>query len=239
MNIFRITSSIVAVAVVFTLLGCAKFPSTPPTTGKQLVITLKVNGTINPIDQTDPSIQRHYFVAIDNDGDPNTGPQAAIFPPYGGNGWVTSENAASSIGLTSYIQYDAANPGGYIYGILPGSFFLNTTSPQPPIRTEYLEGGSTIRFVVDFSQIATDTIPADQIQQLDINFITTNALVVSNEPVLGREWDALGPSGQNYVTIDTLSDRLYFGENEDGPVVTDPDLDIIYWSIEVQTVSSR
>lgn len=238
MNMFRIITSIIAVVFAFTLTGCAKFPNTPPTTGKQLVITLRVRGTINPLDQV-TGLSRHYFIAIDNDGDPNTGPYAAIFPPYGGNGWVTSDNAVASIGLTSYIQYDPANPGGYIYGIIPGSFFLNTTSPQPPIRTEYLEGGSAIRFIVDFSQIATDAIPADQIQQLDINFITTNTLVVSNDPVPGREWDALGPSGQDYVTIDTQSDRLYFGENEDGHVVIDPDLDIIYWSIEVQTVSSR
>ena len=235
---FRITAYIIAVSVVFTLMGCAKFPSTPPTSGRQLVITLKVRGTINTIDQTDPSIRRHYFVAIDNDGDPNTGPQAAIYPPYGGNGWVTSEDAENSIGVTSYIQYDSANTGGSIYNILPGSFFLNTTIPQPPIHTELLEGGSTLRFIVDFNQIATDAIPADEIQQLDINFITTNTLVVSNNPVLGREWAGLGPSGENYFTINTNDTRPYSGDNADGPPVNDPDLEIIYFEVQVQPVSS-
>src|SRR5690554_1465361 len=100
MNMFRIITSIIAVVFAFTLTGCAKFPNTPPTTGKQLVITLRVRGTINPLDQV-TGMSRHYFIAIDNDGDPNTGPYAAIFPPYGGNGWVTSDNAVASIGLTS------------------------------------------------------------------------------------------------------------------------------------------
>lgn len=234
-------------ALVLTLSGCAKFPEGGVRTGKQLVLTMRVRGTINPIDPTDPSIRRHYFIAIDNDGDPNTGPWAAIFPPYGGNGWVTSQNADQSIGVTSYIRYDATNPEAYLYGILPGSFFLNVTPPQPPIRAELLEGGRTLRVVVDFGQIATAQpgdppgtgIPADQIQQLDINFITTNSLPLTGEYVPGRIWDALGPSGKNYMTIDTTADNFKSDDNADGPPVTDPDLDIVFCSAEVQTVSSR
>ncbi len=146
----RALTSIIGLAMLFTATGCARFPSTPPTSGKQLVLTLKVRGRINPIDGADPSIQRHYFIAIDNDNNVNTGPWAAVFPPYGGNGWVTSQDAQHSIGLTSYVQYDSTNTEGYIYGILPGSYFLNVTSPQPPIRAELLEGGATLRVVVDF-----------------------------------------------------------------------------------------
>lgn len=238
MTITRAITLITSLAVLSTLVGCAKFPATPPTTGKQLVLTLKVRGRITPVDPADPNIRRYYFVAIDNDGDSNTGPWAAIYPPYGGNGWVTSADAQHSIGLTSYIEYDAANPQGYIYGVLPGSFFLNTTPPQPPIRSELLDGGSTLRFVVDFSQISTTAIPAANITQLDINFITTNTTPVGGQFVEGREWDALGPTGQNYVTVDTTMDRVYYGDNADGPPVSDPDLDIIHWSVEVQTVSS-
>ena len=226
-------------AILSTLTGCAKSPSGPTTTGKQLVLTLKVRGRINPTDATDLSVRRHYFIAIDNDGDHNTGPWAAVFPPYGGNGWVTSQNAQQSIGLTSFVQYDSSNTEGYIYGVLPGSFFLNVSSPQPPIRAELLESGSTIRVTMDLSQVATTAIPTASIKQLDVNFITTNALPLSGEFVAGRIWDGLGPSGQNYVTIDTTTNQLYYGDNADGPTVTDPDLDIVYWSVEVQTVTSR
>ena len=239
MNNVRATLSIIGLTILFTVTGCAKFPPAAPTSGKQLVLTLKMRGKINPIDAADPSVHRHYFIAIDNDNNPNTGPWAAVFPPYGGNGWVTSQDAQHSVGMTSYIQYDSTNTEGYIYGVLPGSYFLNVTPPEPPIRAELIEGGSTLRVVVDFSQLATTAIPAPDIKQLDINFITTNALPLTGDYVPGRIWDGLGPSGQNYVTVDTTIDRLYYGYNEDGHAVTDPDLDIVYWSIEVQTVSNR
>lgn len=226
-------------AVILTLAGCARFPDVPPVSGKQLVITMTVRGRINPIDENNASIRRHYFIAIDNDNDPNTGPWAAIYPPYGGNGWVTSQNADQSIGLTSYVRYDASYPGGYVFDVLPGSFFLNTGVPQPVLRSEITDNGSTLRMVVDFNQIATDAIPAEDIEQLDINFITVNTLVVSDFLVPGREWDALGPGGKDYVTIDTTTDKLYNGYNDDGHIVTDPDLDIVYWSVEVQSVASQ
>ena len=238
MNKLRVVFIIIGLAILTTLMGCAKFPTTAPKSGKQIVFTLKVRGTISPIDSVDPTIQRHYFIAIDNDGDQNTGPWAAIAPPYGGNGWVTSNDAKDSIGLTSFVRYDSANPEGYIYNVLSGSYFLNVSSPQIPISAEITDGGSTLRVVVDFSQIATTGIPTDDIKQLDVNFITTNALPLNGEYVAGRIWDGLGPSGQNYVNVDTTADNFYSGENEDGPSVSDPDLDIVYWSIEVQSVSN-
>ena len=237
----RRTIPFIAFALLFTLSGCAKFPNTPVTTGKQLVITLQVRGRINPLDPAEPNISRHYFVAIDNENNPNTGPLAALYPPYGGTGWVTSQDALHSVGLTSFIQYDATNPEGYIYGVLPGSFFLNRTSPQPPISYEILDGGSALRFVVDLSQIATATIPTDQIRQININFITTNALPNANDVVESRQIDGLGPSGQDYVTIDTTTDRIYTDTDTDAPnlIPTDPDLDIVSWTVEVQTVNTH
>ncbi|MCL5104521.1 MAG: hypothetical protein M1133_10495 [Armatimonadetes bacterium] len=232
---------LVILLIISTLTGCAKFPTTAPTTGKQLVVTLKVRGAIRPTDPADPSATRYYFIAIDNDADSNTGPLAALFPPYGGTGWVTSQDAARSIGVTSFLEYDAANPQGYIYGVLPGSFFLNRTPPQPPIRYELLEGGTAIRFVIDFSQIATAAIPVDQIRELDLNIITTNRLPNGNEIVENRQIDGLGPSGQDYVTIDTTTDRTYSDDDIDASnfTLTDPDLDIVSWTVSVQTVSSR
>ncbi len=236
----RLTALIWCAAVLTTLSGCARFPSTPPTTGKEIVLTLRVQGRISPIDQLDPSLNRHYFIAIDNDNDVNTGPWAVAFPPYGGNGWVTSRDATRSIGVTHFIEYDAANPSGYLYGFVPNSNFLLTTAPQPPVRYEILDGGSTLRFTIDISQLATASVPVDQIRYLDINFITTNQLAVNpNELYPNRQFDGLGPTGQDYVTVDTTLDRLYSGTDEDASPVTDPDMDITYWSIQVQTFSSR
>ena len=241
MNHHRVvTISIITVAaLLFTATGCAKFPAGGAVSGQQLVLTLTVRGTISPTDPTDPTIQRHYFIAIDNENNPNIGPWAAIYPPYGGNGWVTSSDAQNSIGLTSYVQYDSNNPICQCYNILPGSYFLNTTAPQLPISSQIINGGSTLQVTVDFSQIATAAIPVAQIKQLNVNFILTNSLPVGNQIVTGRIWDALGPSGQNYVNVDTTNNRTYTGDNSDGPTVSDPDLDIVPWPIEVQTVASR
>ncbi|MGB9619233.1 MAG: hypothetical protein ACPL7K_02335 [Armatimonadota bacterium] len=231
---------IISGVVLLLLAGCARFPATAPTTGKQLVITIKVRGRITPIDDADPTVRHYYFIAIDNDNDQYTGPWAVAFPPYGGNGWVTSRDALRSIGVTSFLEYDAANPGGYIYAFVPGSFLLQYTNPQPPVRYELLEGGSAIRFVIDFSQVATATIPADKISQLDINIITTNELAVNpNQLYPHRQFDGLGPSGQDYVSIDTTQDRTYTGQDTDTASPTDEDIDIVYWSIQVQSVASR
>ena len=223
-----------ALAILSTLTGCAKFPTGPTVTGKQLVLTLKVRGRINI---SDPNY--HYFIAIDNDGNINTGPWAVVSIPWG-NGWGTSNDAARSIGITSYVQCDSSSPQSYVYGVVPNTMLQQPTSPVPPIRAELLEGGSALRVVIDLSQAATVPIPVDKIQQLDINFITTNDMPQDPyDPAVGRVWDGLGPSGQNYVNVDVTNDRLYYGYNADGPPVTDPDLEISYWSIEVQTVSSN
>jgi len=229
-------SVLVAAAVLFS--GCARYPSTPPQTGRQLVLTVRVAGTINPIDDIDPGRQRYYFIAIDNDGDENTGPWA--LETYGSNGWVTSEFADQGLGMTSFVEYSVAyQDTGIVYAVRTENWPLSIHSPQLPIRTEILDGGSTLRFIIDFSQIETATILADQIEQLDINFITTDNLALNLQDYLaGREWDGLGPSGKSYVTVDTTSDTFLEGDNGDGHLVSDPDLDIIYWSIEVQTVSS-
>ncbi len=95
-----------------------------------------------------------------------------------------------------------------------GSLSTSARSPQPP--------------------------SAEKIRQLDINIITTNELAVNpNQLYPYRQFDGLGPSGQDYVTIDTTLDRLYTGEDTDTASPTDPDIDIVYWSIQVQSVASR
>lgn len=242
MNKFRIIALITStIIILYTLPGCSKYPTTPVTTGRQLVITLKVRGQISTTESVYPGLVHHYFVAIDNDNNTSTGPLAAFYSPYGGTGWVTSQDAAHSVGMTSFIEYDADNPIGYAYGVLSGSYFLNRTSPQPLVNVELLDS-STIRFTIDFSQIATTAILAEDITQLDINFITTNALPTSaGQIVNGREIDGLGPAGQDYITISTTTDQTYSGDDTDSSnlVPSDPDLDIISWQVEVQTVASR
>jgi hypothetical protein len=232
----RKTLTILAILAAVLITGCAKYPTTAARSGKQLVITMKVAGRISTTDSTDPTIRRYYFIAIDNDANTMTGPWAVVVPPFGGNGWVTSADASRSIGLTSYVSYDPLSPQGYVYDVLPGSFFLNTTSPQSPVRWEIVDGGSSIRVTIDFEQLATSSIKAADIHQLDINFITTNQLALNPDYTYPeREWDSLGSSGQDYVSIDTTSDRTY-GSTDDTGDATDPDLDIVFWQVQIQAI---
>lgn len=225
--------------VIIALSGCARYPSTPIASGKQIVITMRMAGRISSSDAEDPSIKRYYFIAIDNDADQNTGPWSVIAPPFGGNGWVTSADAAHSIGLTSYFVLDPDDPSGSVYGVLPGSYFLNTTAPRPPIRFEIIESGATMRVTIDMNQLATSNIPVGNINQLNINLITTNQLAVNPSYTYpGRQWDSLGAGGQEYVNVDTSQTRIWSDDDEQGDV-NDPDLDIVHWTIEVQNVSSR
>ncbi len=236
----RPSATVLYLLLAFLCSGCARFPDSPPSTGKQLVLTLKVRGKVTLADPVNPSSRHYYFIAIDNDSDPYTGPWAVAFPPFGGNGWVTSRDAHRSLGATSFIEYSSANPSGYLYEFVPGSYLLQYTNPQPPLRLELLEGGSTLRVTIDLRQVATSSISADFITQLDINFITTNELAINpNQLYPNRQFDGLGPTGQDYVTIYTTVDRIYQGEDEDTVSPTDPDIDIVHWSVEIQTVSSR
>lgn len=216
------------------LSGCAKNPESGVVSGKLLVATLRVAGRISPIDTADPSVRRYYFVAIDVDNDQNTGPWAVVGPPYGGNGWVTSADPVNNVGLTSYFVMSPEDPNGNVYGILPGSYFLGTTAPRPPIRCEIIESGAAMQVIIDLGQLATPTTSAENIRQLNINFITTNQLAVNpSYQYPYREWDSLGIGGQDYISIDTDQSTTWSGEDERGDV-SDPDLDIINWSVEIQ-----
>ncbi len=224
--------------IILLLAGCAKYPDTaapvPAGADKLLVVTFRMRGVVEPTDPADPAVARYYFVAIDNDGDDQTGPIAVYGPPYGGNGWVTSDRANESLGMTSFIRYDAANPQGNVYEVLPGTQLTGFSAPSPVLRYEILEGGRTLRFTIDFSQIATTAIPAANIDELDINIITTNELPTGGAISLSRETDGIGPTGSDFVTVNTeLTNQLYYDNDTDAIAVTDENLDIEYWSIEV------
>jgi hypothetical protein len=224
-TVVRAMAALVISACVIGLAGCAKFPAggVKPT-GKQLVITMTVAGQINP--------NYYYFVAIDNENDPTSGPLPVIGTPWG-NGWGTGA-------LTSFVRYDRLQPqAGYgVYAVKPRTSLLGSTYVGPPINVIPVNPGSnTLRFTIDFSQIETATIRADQISQLNINFITTDVVPLDPNYPGPKLWDALGPAGSDYITISTQTNRKY--QNSDTQLelagdVPNPDLDIIDWSVEVQ-----
>lgn len=213
--------------------GCAKSPENAAAiTGKRLLITMSVAGEINP--------NYHYFVAFDTSGTPTPGPLPVVGSPWG-NGWGTGN-------ISNYIQFDALQPqGGYsVFRIEPNTNLLGSVYIGPPISVITPQVGSNkLQFTLDLSQLATPTMPVDQIQTININFITTDIIPVDPNYPGPKFYDALGPTGNEFITISAQINQRYSntqtGIEEPGDVRSDnsrvvnvPDLDIIDWSVEVQ-----
>jgi hypothetical protein len=205
--------------------GCANFPANAtPVTGKRLVVTMTVAGQIDP--------NYHYYVAFDTSGQTSPGPLPVVGPPWG-NGWGTGN-------ITNYVIFDAVQPqGGYgVYRITPGTNLLGSVYVGPPINFATPPTGATkLQFSIDLGQLATPTVPATSISQININFITTDVVPVDPNFPGPKYFDGLGVSGNDFVTISVLTNQVYSNSRtniEQAGDVPIPNLDIIDWSVEVQ-----
>ncbi len=183
------------------LAGCAKAPSsgiTSPVSGPQLLVTMTVAGRINP--------SYYYFVLFNVNNTPNTnnsgptGPVPVVAPPYG-NGFAAGA-------ITNFVEYNVGVPGGTGFG------FYGFSDPKL-LQPSYLGTGrylisaqavgNTLSFQLPLVYLATSTITVDQIQTLQINFITTNATQLIGENFSTTKYfDALYPpdqSGNSFVNI--------------------------------------
>lgn len=221
----RCFALIAVLALAFLLCGCAKFPSNQvQPSGKQLVITMTVAGRLNP--------SYFYFVAFNTNGDTTQGPVPVVGPPWG-NGWGTGN-------ITFFVRY---TQGVYrIFRIVPGTNNLGIvdTGAQPIGFVDPGPSGKTLRFTIDVSQIATTELPADQLESLTVNFISTDIQPEDPNFPGPKYYDGLGETGNDFLTISLAGNRLYsnseFNIEPSGDVLNgDPDLDITDWSIEVQT----
>lgn len=205
--------------------GCARFPDdATPVTGKRLIITMNVAGEIDP--------NYHYYVAFDTSGSVTPGPLPVVGPPWG-NGWGTGN-------ITNYVVYDQLQPqGGYgVYRIVPGTNLLGSVYVGPPISSMTPPAGANqLRFTIDIGQLATDTLPAADINVININFITTDVVPLDPNYPGPKYYDGLGAQGNNFLTISVVTNQTYTNSqsNVEGPGdVPIPNLDIIDWTIEVQ-----
>lgn len=203
--------------------GCAKYPSGGTSTGPQLVVTMTVAGTINPND--------YYFVIFDvsNDAHGTNGPVPVIAPPWG-NGFCASQFAPNSTnpGATSFVEYTASNPAnGYLIENFNNSSLLSYSEAGVPVQSTAPtgEGANTLQFTVLLSQLATASIPANDIQYIQINAITTNVLPQNpNDTTVQKDFDALGNtlpgSGQlnDYITIPTTQAQQFQQTDPTGDV---------------------
>lgn len=218
------TAAIAAMLVIIAA-GCARTPDgSTPVTGNRLIITMTVAGEIDP--------NYNYYVAFDTSGTPSPGPLPVVGPPWG-NGWGTGS-------ITHYVVFNATQPqGGYgVYSITPGTNLLGSTYLGPPISTIIPpQGANKLQFTIDLGQLATTTLPAEDIDVVNINFIATDIVPLDPNFPGPKFYDALGQTGSDFISISVRTSQLYNNTQaniEPQGDVPLPNLDIVDWSVEVQ-----
>jgi hypothetical protein len=208
--------------------GCARTPAgitgLPP---RELILTMTVAGVISPGD--------FYFLALDFSGDPSQGPLPAVGPPWG-NGWGTGS-------ITHYVRIFSNQ--AEVYHIRPGTNLLEADllgrpfDYQPPINN-----GSLV-VTLDMDTL----LPANSsISTVNVNYITTDQVVVDPRFTGPKLVDAFGEDGSHYITIPIRTSRVF--TNNDFPAVIEgpgdvllvpdrvhansPNLDIVDWRAEVR-----
>ncbi|MCS7223316.1 MAG: hypothetical protein NZ959_01965 [Armatimonadetes bacterium] len=204
--------------------GCAKFPETrlPPASQDRLTVTLTYAAAL------DPSF--YYFIAIDDDGNPDTGPLPALTRPWG-NGWVVPESRDSRCRFfVQYLQNTAA------------MFRLDTF--VPPFTTSYLGAPlqtivlqpDRLRIVIDLRHLFTD-FPIRP-QRIELNFISVDELILDPTYTGVRNIDALGPTGNDFLSIPLTSTQTFrngqggLTAEGAGDATLDP-LDLTNWEVSV------
>jgi hypothetical protein len=221
----RLIALIVVFAATLAACGCARAPQGGPGSVRRLVVEMQVAGIINP--------NYFYYVAIDNDGDANDGPQAIVGPPWG-NGWGTGS-------ITHYVQFDNSLPqGGYGLFRIPDASLLGKIYLGPPVNfITPGPSGNTLRFTIDLDDLAiAPQTTGNDIQSLEINFIATDVIPTDPAFVGPRQWDALGDHSSNtFLRLNITPGTIVSNDTEGIETANDvpnPDLDITNWSIEVQ-----
>jgi hypothetical protein len=204
--------------------GCARFPEgVAPVTGRRIIITLTVAGEINP--------NYYYYAAFDTSGTATPGSLPVVARPWG-NGWGTGN-------ITHYVLYDQFQPQGYgLYRIPPDTQLLGKEYLGTPVSlTRPLPGTNSLQFTIALDQLATTDQPVEDIDLVNINFITTDVVPLDDNYPGPKYYDALGELGNDFLTISVRTSQTY--SNSQTPIeqsddVRIPDLDIIGWTIEVQ-----
>lgn len=181
--------------------GCAKSPSgggASPVSGPQLLITMTVAGNINPND--------YYYILFNVNNTPGptgtsvTGPVPVVVSADNtGNGYAAGA-------YTNYVEYNGGQPSGgtnfNYYAVSANLFQSQPLGPGQLIRKN--TAGNTLTFQLPLAYLATTNVTADQINTLQINFITTNTVPQSVQNLATPKYfDALYPPSQSssYVTV--------------------------------------
>ncbi|MGQ9462983.1 MAG: hypothetical protein ACUVTP_08235 [Candidatus Fervidibacter sp.] len=213
------------VTLAFWLVGCAKFPEQPvtPVSKDRLIITLVYAAPIDP--------NYFYYVAIDSDGDPRTGPLPALTRPWG-NGWGVPLDETLGSRIDFFVEIFRQSAQVFRIQVFQPPFITQLLGP--PIDFSFPQPNQ-IRIVLDLRQL----FPQGQIpERVELNFISVSELKTNpydNTPRTG--FDALGPTGNDFISIPLTSTQTFrngqgWVQETSGDAQIDS-LDLTDWEVRV------
>ncbi len=211
--------------------GCAKFPSTIVGDATRVIFRMTVRDQIR--NDYVYIIPIRVSTSTNPTGD---GPIPVIAYPNA-NGFVAGNVDYFVVWTPDTQQYT-------LYQFNDSTLTLFTAVGTPINTVDVTPGSKTIGFELSLSQIVGGAGTWQQIQSVQVNFLTMNYRLTAGASASGRIIDCLGDTNtfsdlNEYVTIPTATSGIYdnarfnFIEpvNVDCP---DPDLDIADWSVEIR-----
>lgn len=179
--------------------GCAKGPAggVTPVAANRLTINLTLQQAINPL--------FYYDFAFDDNGNPADGPQAII-------GTTQTTNGVVGGAFTVLVQFR----GGQFIAFKRTD--LGNGQEQLERASNAFIGvpvgsGNTIQFTLDLdAKIDADQtqrlfLPLAQLQQVDINFVTTSEIIRDPNNLQNKPFDAFGAGVSQWFPFDISGTR--------------------------------
>jgi hypothetical protein len=188
---------------------------------------MTVAGIVSPDD--------FYFMALDFSGDPSKGPLPVVGPPWG-NGWGSGS-------VTHYVRIHGNQ--AEVYRIRPGTNLLESDFLGRPFDYQPPVNNGSFGVTLDMDTLVPTS---SSVTSVNVNYITTDQVVVDPRFTGPKLVDAFGDDGSHYITIPTRTSRVFsnedFASRIEGPgdvlLVPDrvhanaPNLDIVDWRMEVR-----
>ncbi len=223
---YRWFALLVPTWLVLGLLGCAKFPEQPPVavSKNRLVITLTYAAPLDPA--------AFYYIAIDDDGDPLTGPLPSLTRPWG-NGWGVPLDERLGSRIRFFVEIVRQSAQVFRIELFQPPF---TARPLGPPLDFAFPQPNQVRVTLDLQQLFPPPEPLPE--RLELNFISVNELKTNpydNTPRSG--FDALGVTGNEFVSIPITSTQTF--RNGQGAVLEISgdarieSLDLTDWEVRV------
>lgn len=211
-------------------MGCAKFPEKYfDASETKIRFSFTVDGKINK--------DYVYIVAIATNKEVNpkeeNGPLPITEYPWG-NGFIGGE-------CTHYIIWKPySTPPFELYKFLDNTLDAKRFIGSPEVFDPVEPGSKKISFELTTGQLAQGSnITAEEINSLKVNFLTMNkmTLIGENDNKIGDSLGGTDPTQRGWIAVPLNAnmnyDNTYYGSKKPSGNISDPDLKIIDFSVEV------